>query len=406
MTAMPQTPAYPGEYVKEVPTASPSIEGSGTSTAVFVGRTPPRSRDAGDGPWQVRSLLEFERAFGAVAGDWTLGLAVQDFFANGGRCAWVLRVQSDVQAEGSGAIGPPLSVSDYLGDAQAGSGLHALRAVDDFNLLRIPPDMPGTDTAPAVWQAALACCVQRRAMLLVDAPVAWEAQQGLPDANALAALGLPYPARRNAALYFPRLVHGGSERGATPRVPCGAVAGVYARIDSQRGVWKAPAGLEATLRGQVPARALSDTQQSALNPLAINCLRVFPQGAVLWGARTLAGADTQADEFKYVPVRRLALYLEDSLERGLAWTAFQPNDEALWARVRLACGAFMHGLFLQGAFQGTTPRDAYFVRCDASTTSAADIAAGVCRLQIGFASLKPAEFVVIGFALTAVVPDA
>jgi phage tail sheath protein FI len=406
MAAMPQTSSHPGVDVKEVSPQLPAIEGAETSTAVFVGRTPPREHDAGDGPWQIRNLLEFERAFGAVAGDWTLGLAVQDFFANGGRRAWVLRLQSGVQAEGAGAMGPPLSVSDYLGDAQAGSGLHALRAIDDFSLLCIPPDMPGTDTAPAVWQAALACCVQRRAMLLVDAPGAWETQPGLPDADALAALGLPYPASRNAALYFPRVVHGGSERDAAPRVPCGAVAGVYARTDSQRGVWKAPAGLEATLRGQVPARALSDLQQAALNPLAINCLRLLPQGAVLWGARTLAGADTQADDFKYVPVRRLALYLEDSLERGLAWTAFQPNGEALWARVRLACGAFMHGLFRQGAFQGTTPRDAYFVRCDASTTRAADIAVGVLHLQIGFAPLKPAEFVVLGFALAAVVPDA
>lgn len=390
--------SYPGVYVEEARTAPPSIAGTETSTAVFVGRTPSRERDAGEGPWQIRSLLEFERAFGTVSDDWTLGLAVRDFFAHGGWCAWVLRVHAGTVSETSGAMGPPLSVLDYLGDAAAMSGLHALQGIDAFNLLCIPPDVPGGDTAPAVWQAALSHCVQRRAMLLVDPPAGWDAHGVLPDADALAALGLPYPDTRNAALYFPRLLPAG-ERDALPRAPCGAVAGLYARTDALRGVWKAPAGLEAALHGLMPARRLGDDEQALLNPRGINCLRTFPQGTVAWGARTLAGDDAHADEFKYVPVRRLALHIEDSLERGLAWVAFEPNGEAQWARVRLACGAFMQTLFRHGAFQGTSPRDAYFVRCDAGTNSAVDIAAGVCRVQVGFAALKPAEFVVLSLAV-------
>lgn len=397
---MPQKPPHPGAYVEEVVSATPSIAGTATATAVFAGRTPPRPRTAGEGPWQVRSLVEFERAFGAVTADWTLGLAVRDFFAHGGRCAWVLRLQAATATRAPEDLGPPLSAEDYLGEAGAGTGLHALAAIDAFNLLCLPPDVPGGDTAPAVWQAALAHCVRRRALLLVDPPAAWDAHGSLPGADALAALGLPHPDTRNAAMYFPRLVPAG-ERDALPRVACGAVAGLYARTDDRRGVWKAPAGLEADLRGLMPARRMGDQEQGQLNPLGINCIRTFPQGTFAWGARTLAGADLRADEFKYVPVRRLALHIEDSLQRGLAWTVFEPNDEPLWARVRLACGAFLQALFVQGAFAGVTPRETYLVRCDASTTSAADRAAGTCRLQVGFAPLKPAEFVILTLALPA-----
>jgi phage tail sheath protein FI len=182
-------------------------------------------------------------------------------------------------------------------------------------------------------------------------------------------------------------------------VPCGAVAGVFARTDTQRGVWKAPAGLDAALVGvprlDVP---LTDAENGELNPLGINCLRAFPVfGRVVWGARTLRGADQFADEYKYVPVRRLALFLEESLYRGTQWVVFEPNDEPLWAQIRLNLGAFMHNLFRQGAFQGTTPREAYFVKCDKETTTQNDINLGIVNIVVGFAPLKPAEFVIIKF---------
>jgi uncharacterized protein len=179
--------------------------------------------------------------------------------------------------------------------------------------------------------------------------------------------------------------------------PAGAVAGVYARTDVARGVWKAPAGIDASLNG-VPelSLAMTDPENGRLNPLGVNCLRSFPiVGRVVWGARTLRGADALASEWKYVPVRRLALFIEESLFRGTKWVVFEPNDEPLWAQIRLNVGAFMQNLFRQGAFQGSSPKDAYFVKCDKDTTTQNDINLGIVNILVGFAPLKPAEFVII-----------
>ena len=179
-------------------------------------------------------------------------------------------------------------------------------------------------------------------------------------------------------------------------VPCGAVAGVMARIDKMRGVWKAPAGMEAEVRGfDCLARVLSDAENGELNKRAVNAIRRFPQGIVVWGARTMEGDDDRPSDWKYIPVRRLALYIEESLYRGTQWVVFEPNDEPLWAQIRLNVGAFMHRLFRQGAFQGTSPKDAYFVKCDSQTTTQDDINKGFVNILVGFAPLKPAEFVII-----------
>jgi uncharacterized protein len=141
---------------------------------------------------------------------------------------------------------------------------------------------------------------------------------------------------------------------------------------------------------------LTQAENGTLNPLGINCLRAFPNiGHVVWGARTLEGSDVLASQWKYVPVRRLALYIEESLFRGTQWVVFEPNDEPLWSQIRLNLGAFMQTLFRQGAFQGTTPREAYLVKCDRETTTQDDINRGVVNILVGFAPLKPAEFVVI-----------
>jgi phage tail sheath protein FI len=161
-------------------------------------------------------------------------------------------------------------------------------------------------------------------------------------------------------------------------------------------VWKAAAGAQADLRGANIPVQLTDRENGELNKLGINALRTFPQiGNVAWGARTLAGSDHGASEWKYVPVRRLAIYLEESLDRGLTWTVFEPNDDLLWAQIRSSFGAFMNNLFRQGAFQGTKPGDAFFIRCDETTTTQDDIDSGVVNIEVGFAPLKPAEFVVI-----------
>jgi phage tail sheath protein FI len=304
------------------------------------------------------------------------------------------------QALGTVSDGLPLTADTFLpsgGEADK-KGLFALEQADLFNLLVIPPYSGGTDVDPFVVTAAAAYCEKRRAMLLAVSPSTWttkdQAKTGAADLGTNVGTN-----SRNAAVFFPRLreVNPLSDNQVQDFAAAGAVAGIMARTDAQRGVWKAPAGLDATLVGVTALTVpLTDAENGELNPLAVNCLRAFPvAGRVVWGARTMRGADQLADEYKYIPVRRTALYLEESLYRGLKWVVFEPNDEPLWAQIRLNVGAFMHNLFRQGAFQGTTPRDAYFVKCDKETTTQTDINLGVVNVIVGFAPLKPAEFVVV-----------
>jgi phage tail sheath protein FI len=304
-----------------------------------------------------------------------------------------------------GSDGDPLDQLTYVGDKPNKTGFHALEKADIFNMLCIPPDRRDAEDQAlqiAVYQAALRYCVERRAMLIVDPPLAWGKIKETAAATArdsLPNLTLSGTDTRNAALYFPRVIEVDPLREGQPDVfaPCGIIAGIYARTDRERGVWKAPAGLDAGINGIVGLQAtLTDDENGQINPLGINCLRFFPVGGrVVWGARTLRGADQLADEYKYVPVRRLALYIEESLYRGTQWVVFEPNDEPLWAQIRLNVGAFMQGLFRQGAFQGSTPREAYLVKCDKETTTQYDIDRGIVNIVVGFAPLKPAEFVVI-----------
>jgi uncharacterized protein len=273
-------------------------------------------------------------------------------------------------------------------------GLWLLDHADLFNLLCIPPLARDVDVAQSTWDSAIAYARRRRAMVIVDPPAGWDDPDDV--LNGVAAL---VTRNANAALYFPRVVMADALRENRPGTfaPCGVVAGIYARTDAARGVWKAPAGLDATLSGVAALTVtLTDGENGRLNPVGVNCLRQFPvHGRVVWGARTLLGADQAASEWKYVPVRRTALFIEESLFRGTQWVVFEPNDEPLWAQIRLNVGAFMQNLFRQGAFQGSSPRDAYFVKCDAETTTQNDIDLGIVNIHVGFAPLKPAEFVVI-----------
>jgi phage tail sheath protein FI len=307
-----------------------------------------------------------------------------------------------VEASMKAANSVALVAGSYTDNRDKKMGIFALEKADLFNLLCIPPDQREGDTGQDVYQAALQYCVERRAMLLVDPPASWgKAGDGAAAAAAAGfpGLGLAGQQARNGALYFPRLIELDPNKDGKPEVfvPCGAVAGVMASTDVQRGVWKAPAGLDAAVNGIAGLEVnLTDLENGSLNQIGINCLRFFQiNGRVVWGARTLRGADQLADEYKYVPVRRLALFIEESLYRGTQWVVFEPNDEPLWAQIRLNVGAFMHNLFRQGAFQGTTPRDAYFVKCDKETTTQNDVDLGVVNINVGFAPLKPAEFVVI-----------
>lgn len=287
--------------------------------------------------------------------------------------------------------GQPLNEASFNGPGLQGAkrGMYALDKADLFNLLYLPPLAPGTDVPNNLWSEAAAYCERKRGFLIVDPPAAWNDKD-----DPKGGIGTT---SKNAAIFFPRLLKPDPlrENQKADFPPGGSVAGVIARTDATRGIWKAPAGLGATLVGAPELTVpLTDEENGELNPLGINCLRSFPAaGRVVWGARTLAGNDRLASEWKYIPVRRLALHIEESLYRGTQWVVFEPNDEPLWAQIRLNVGAFMHGLFRQGAFQGVSPRDAYLVKCDRETTTQADIDLGIVNILVGFAPLKPAEFV-------------
>jgi phage tail sheath protein FI len=290
----------------------------------------------------------------------------------------------------------PVDAQALIGNLSFKTGLYALEDVDLVNILCIPraADLSENDMQQ-VYREATNYIAGRRGFILIDIPestASLEAMQTwLAQNDSLR--------NKNAAVYFPRTFAPDPANGNRLKniAASGTIAGLYARTDANRGVWKAPAGTEARLQNvQDLAYLLTDPQNGVLNPLGANCLRTFPvYGNLCWGARTLDGADQLASEWKYIPIVRLALFIEESLFRGTKWVVFEPNDEPLWAQIRLNVGVFMNGLFRQGAFQGQRPQEAYFVKCDKETTTQADRNLGIVNIEVGFAPLKPAEFVVI-----------
>ena len=298
-------------------------------------------------------------------------------------------------ALGSGNAGNP---GNIIGPADAGFQNQLTAAfntggiadrIDLFNIVCVPGLVDGP-TITTMQQRVH----ERRAFLIVDCD----------ENDTVAGVVATLPAKTgadalNAGFFFPWVRAADPLQGNAIRAfpPCGFVAGVFARTDAQRGIWKAPAGTETGLNGAAGlAITMSDAENGQLNPHGVNCLRTLPvYGNVVWGARTMDGDDGRGSEWKYIPVRRMALFLEESLYRGTQWVVFEPNDEPLWAQIRLNIGAFMQGLFRQGAFQGNTPKQAYFVKCDSETTTQADINLGIVNIFVGFAPLKPAEFVVL-----------
>lgn len=294
--------------------------------------------------------------------------------------------------------------TEIKGDEAIRTGIYALESADLFNLLCIPPLERDVDVDNSTWAVAARYCQRRRAMLIVDSPMAWISSADTTisfakvGVNTLRARDIGNEAASNVTVYFPRLRMADplNENRLADFAPCGAVAGIISRTDAHHGVWKAPAGFEASFSEVIGfTYTMTDVQNGILNSEGINCLRSFPVARnVVWGARTLTGTDLLSSEWKYLSVRRLALFLEESLFRGTQWVVFEPNDERLWAHIRLNVGAFMHDLFRQSVFRGTSSSEAYFVECDQKTTTLDDINNGIVNFMVGFAPLKPAEFVV------------
>ena len=504
MPVMPKV-SYPGVYVQEVESDVHTIAAVDTSTTAFIGRA---LRGPVNKPTVINNFGDFERIFGGLWRESSLGFAVQQFFSNDGSKAVIVRVDKSainaripsskataipnglplvakdpgawgsrlkaeatdpdpkiadllamkyalkkedlfnlkVTDEGTGRTeyfadlsilpngqrrvdkvlenesnlvaydgslesgtptagkskgeapkasdGNELDAADVIGSQATKTGIYALEGADIFNLLVIPPYKKGQSVETSVLSEAATYCQKRRALLLIDPPDTWTDKDKAKDNFPISGLSSD-----NAAVYFPNVLIPNrlSDNQIEAFGPSGVIAGVIARTDATRGVWKAPAGTNATLIGVVGLKVpLTDAENGELNPLGINCLRQMPAaGFVAWGARTIQGDDRLASQWKYIPVRRTALFIEESLYRGTQWAVFEPNDEPLWAQLRLNIGVFMHNLFRQGAFQGASPQEAYFVKCDKTTTTQADIDSGIVNVWVGFAPLKPAEFVIL-----------
>jgi phage tail sheath protein FI len=340
---------------------APRIEAVSTSTAGLVG-------EAGQGPSDqavlVTSLSEFQGVFGGPQPGQDLFLGVDQFFDNGGRRAWVVRLGGR-----------------RLPDVRR--GLAALDDVDDLNLLCLPGLAAGRILAEGAAYAR-----GRRAFFLGDPAASrratLEAVRAIPAADA-----------GHAAVYFPRLHVPDPLQPSATRLsgPAASVAGLLARTDRERGVWAVAAGTTAYVAGAVGlASAIDDRAAANLRARGINAIReALGHGIVVWGARTVGGG---AGEWKYVPVRRLALFIEESLDRGLEWTVFEPNDEPTWSLVRRQVEVFLEELYRQGAFARGTPETAYLVRCGEDTMTQNDIDRGILVVEVGVAPLRPAEFVI------------
>lgn len=365
-------PTYltPGVYVEEVPGGARPIQAVGTSTAAFFGTAPDAKARLRE-PFAITSFLEFERVFGLNAGARSvLATAVAGFFQNGGSYCYVVNLGADAAA---------ITTDDML----------LLDAIEGISLIVAPGFV---DTAS--YDAIVGDCERRR-----DRFAILDTAEEIDPLERLTRTGLdgdglrPRQTDRGvAAVYTPWIVTidaSNKERVAQP--PSGHLAGLYAQTDAVRGVHKAPAN--APLRGALAlTRAISATEQELLNPVGVNCIRAFQDGIKVWGARTLADP---ASDWRYVPVRRLVTMISQSLERGTRWAVFEPNDLTLWKSLRRDIGAFLNTLWRDGALAGATPEKAYFVKCDADTTTQADIDAGRVIVVIGIAPVKPAEFVIL-----------
>lgn len=356
---------------------SRNIEGVPTSIAGFIGLT---NNGPVNEPVLIQSFAEFEGTFGSYWDGGQLAYSVAGFFENGGRRCLIVRINDSEDVS-------EITEGQFIGTAEEKSGLHAFKEQDAVKLIAIP-DAHGS---AIVTKAGLAYCAEKRnCFFIVDAPKGKspdEMKVYIEENNFDSSYG---------AIYYPniyvetldgeqRLVH-----------PSGHIAGYYAKIDETRGVWKAPAGRERELLGAVNLEIeVPQEKQQILNPLGVNVIRWFPEiGIVPWGARSLS----PESEFKYLNVRRFYNYIEESVSKGTRWVVFEPNDEALWAKIRNILRSFLEGVWRSGALQGAKPQDAFFVKCDRETNPPSSIEAGELHIEIGLAVLKPAEFILLKIA--------
>jgi len=373
---MPEIFQNPRVYIQETKTTNKAIVGVSTSTAVLIGTFPTGPKYTAT---RIRSLQECERTFGGLRNNRLSSLVIKQFFENGGKEIWVL----SIGVKSSRTASPLLK------------GLSLVSQIPSFNMLLIPETtlLPDREAAK-IFQAAVPVIEKRRAVYLLDPPQQDALRQTVRDLAAWfrAQSGIRHP---SLILYHPRIqVRSQITSPPTMTIPAsGTMAGLFARFDRARGVWKAPAGTEAMLQGVVGLEQLLTRQDIDLLTAAnINALKLIPPSTyVAWGARTLSSDP----EWKYVPVRRTALFLESSIVQGTTWAVFEPNNEPLWAQIRQSVESLMQALFRKGAFQGIRPQDAYFVKCGRETITVAEQAASHVNIVVGFAPLKPAEFIIL-----------
>ncbi|HXO42403.1 MAG TPA: phage tail sheath C-terminal domain-containing protein [Thermoanaerobaculia bacterium] len=320
-------------------------------------------------------------------------------------------------------------VEALIAQLQTGTGATIIPSLSQiapqvFNILLLPAAaiLPQEGASLVITQA-IQYCAANQAFFLIDPPPPSTILQNPvqtpypwftstppgyvtpgPGDSQITAWAANFTSSQNysAATYYPWLFVPDPANNFQPRLvgPSGTVAGIYAQNDFNQGVWTAPAGTGAVIQGATLSTALNDVDSGILNPLGINALRSFPvYGNIVWGARTLAGADLLQSQFKYVNVRRLTDFIEQSLVQSLKWAVFQPNAAPLWSSITLEATSFLAGLFAGGAFQGATAAQAYFVQCDGTTTSPQDILNGVVNVIVGFAPVYPAEFIVLQIEL-------
>ena len=359
----------PGVYVNEVSSRTKTITGVSTSTSAFIGIS---EKGPADHARLVTSYDQFEENYGNPVKGSYLAESVNLFFINGGARLYIARVSA-------GADG---KISD-LNYQQAFS---LLNDIDDINLIAVP----GIGTQSMVDFASSYCRNRLDCFYIADVSREIDTITELEQ--------FVYTLRNKSsysALYYPWLqINDTKNRTVNEAPPSGAIAGIYARTDNSIGIWKAPAGPHSTINGITGiAHSISNKEQDLLNPMGVNVIRDFPkQGTLIWGSRTLTRVKP---DYKYIPVRRMAIYIEQSIRQNIQWAVFEPNDLRLWGQLKLLIEGFMLDLFRQGAFSGSSASEAFYVRCDNSTTTQEDINNGTVNVLVGFAPLKPAEFVVL-----------